>query len=427
NVDNIHAYIKNVQEENRNAKWRSFCLFPVTSEQNCIAVVYLLFNKTYRLNEQDVEIGRKYFQRAGAILHNSIKDNTIRYDNTRFEHILDSAADPVVCLDARGDITYFNERFSQLTGFAADEIRDRNVDAFLLNGSEIFNRIRSQLLAEHEIITIESDICCKGESLLTLDWSFSRMKDACNKMKCYIGVGKDIREQGKNRIQKQQFNRDTEELIFKLAHRLKTPLVSHDGYISLLEREYQNQLPDGGRFYLKKLHENNEHMCNVIDDLLDYCKQQNKETRHELVNTRTLISEIIKDLYDVEHIHFHLSDDLPKVNFDKGDLLTIFTNLLENAVKYMGQRRDPRVEIGGQKENSGSYFYVKDNGIGIDAKYHKHIFDPFFRVKDQINVEGTGIGLTVVQNIIRRNNGEIRVESTPGQGTTIFFTIRDMQ
>ena len=90
-------------------------------------------------------------------------------------------------------------------------------------------------------------------------------------------------------------------------------------------------------------------------------------------------------------------------------------------MKYLGTPKEPLIEIGRAERNGVVEYYVRDNGIGIDAAYHAKVFEPFQRLKD-IAVEGTGVGLTIVKKIVEGAGGTLRVESAPGKGSTFFFT-----
>ena len=97
-------------------------------------------------------------------------------------------------------------------------------------------------------------------------------------------------------------------------------------------------------------------------------------------------------------------------------------NLLENSIKFMGSQVDPEVQIGSIKDDQGEpVFFVRDNGIGIEAQYQDRIFGLFNKLDS--NTEGTGIGLTLVKRIIEVHNGMIWLESAPGKGTTFYFTL----
>ena len=99
----------------------------------------------------------------------------------------------------------------------------------------------------------------------------------------------------------------------------------------------------------------------------------------------------------------------------------VMSNLLGNAAKYMGDQTAPRIEVGAHPQGALVECYVRDNGIGIDPQYHERIFDIFHRLND-VEAEGTGVGLAIVHRIVERTGGHVWVESEPGQGATFHFT-----
>ena len=120
-----------------------------------------------------------------------------------------------------------------------------------------------------------------------------------------------------------------------------------------------------------------------------------------------------------------MDSDLPVVNVDAVRIREVFENLINNAVKFMGTQPDPTVEIGCQHNSKEQVLYVRDNGVGIDPKYHKKIFGLFDRLDQK--VEGTGVGLAIVKRIVEVHDGRIWVGSEgAGKGTTFFITLPDI-
>ena len=108
---------------------------------------------------------------------------------------------------------------------------------------------------------------------------------------------------------------------------------------------------------------------------------------------------------------------------DAHGIRLVFSNLIGNAIKFMGDQRTPIVEIGWQKSNHEHIFYVRDNGAGISPEDLPNIFHVFFRAKSQASVEGTGIGLAIVKKIVENHGGRVWVESQEGEGSTFYFTV----
>ena len=117
-------------------------------------------------------------------------------------------------------------------------------------------------------------------------------------------------------------------------------------------------------------------------------------------------------------------DPLPEVTIDAGQLAMVFQNLVGNALKFHGERR-PEIHIGAREEGREWIISVRDNGIGIEPDYFDRIFVIFQRLHTRDEYKGTGIGLALCKRIAERHGGRIWVESTPGEGSTFYFTLRD--
>jgi signal transduction histidine kinase len=126
-----------------------------------------------------------------------------------------------------------------------------------------------------------------------------------------------------------------------------------------------------------------------------------------------------------EHgITLELQKNLPVVYGDKQRLIEVLQNLLDNAAKFMGNQKNPQIEIGQRGEDvehGNPVFFVRDNGIGISPEYHEQVFGLFNKLNPDI--DGTGIGLTLVKRIIELHSGRIWVESEKGKGSTFYFTL----
>jgi len=128
---------------------------------------------------------------------------------------------------------------------------------------------------------------------------------------------------------------------------------------------------------------------------------------------------------DARQVEVVIADEWPLVRGDRLRLAQVYANLLDNAVKYIGDGSQPRVEIGHRQRHGATEFYVKDNGIGIAPENHQKVFEIFRRVNDPRvkAVAGSGIGLSIVQKIVQVHGGRVWVESEVGQGSTFVFTL----
>jgi len=116
-------------------------------------------------------------------------------------------------------------------------------------------------------------------------------------------------------------------------------------------------------------------------------------------------------------------DPLPTVFADESQLVQLLQNLIDNGVKFRSEK-PPHIHVSAMKKGSGWIFSVRDNGIGIDPQYHERIFDVFQRLHTGEEYSGTGIGLAICKKVVERHGGRIWIESQPGEGSTLYFTLQ---
>jgi signal transduction histidine kinase len=163
----------------------------------------------------------------------------------------------------------------------------------------------------------------------------------------------------------------------------------------------------------------------LIDDLLNFSRMSRQPLNRFLIDPSSIASEAYESLRPETHgrvIHFTLKD-MPICSGDPVLLNQVFTNLLSNALKFTRKRDVAEIETGALEKDGQTVYYVKDNGTGFDMKYASKVFGVFEQIHEDPSIEGTGVGLAIVERIIHRHGGRIWVESYPGIGTTFFFTL----
>jgi signal transduction histidine kinase len=135
------------------------------------------------------------------------------------------------------------------------------------------------------------------------------------------------------------------------------------------------------------------------------------------------VASSLKPSLNENGIELIVGDNLPSIYCDGERIYQVFENLLGNAIKFVHGAKNPRIEVGYQDKGDLHQFYVKDNGIGIDPKYHRQIFETFRQLKEIKDSEGTGLGLAIVDRIIHNHSGKVWVESQKAKGATFYFTL----
>ena len=223
----------------------------------------------------------------------------------------------------------------------------------------------------------------------------------------------------------QEAYKDLEAFSYTIGHDLQAPLRGISSYAEIIEEEYAEQLGRQGTSYVEAIRQNAERMRVFMTDLLSLSRIDRSSIIINELSVAQLVKRVLRDRATHEREKFDciVQPDLPPIYGDRSHLLTLFTNLVSNSIKYSSREEAPRIEIGLHGHSSGGYpvFYVADNGIGIPADQHYRIFELFGRSTNAGEYPGTGIGLALVQRIINFHDGDIWIESELGKGTRILF------
>ncbi len=223
-------------------------------------------------------------------------------------------------------------------------------------------------------------------------------------------------------------NNEIEDFVYIVSHDLKEPLFVIGSYMSKLSRLYKDIFDDKGKFYIDRININTDSMNQKIHEVMEVLKAGRVVYDFKNNDTGVIANDVVKMLEAkmVEtKINILIQDNLPTVLCDERRMEDVLSNLLTNAIKFMGNHKQRQVRIGCDKNGNDYYkFYVEDTGIGILEKYQEQIFKIFGRLKE-IDAEGTGVGLTIVKKIVEQHKGKVWIESpvSNGRGTRFCFTI----
>ena len=223
----------------------------------------------------------------------------------------------------------------------------------------------------------------------------------------------------------QKSNHDLEQFAYVASHDLQEPLRMISSFLQLLQRRYEGQLDSDADEFIGYAVDGAQRMQNLINDLLKYSRVNTKGKKFEAVNMEEPLENALTNLklyIEENDASIIPNDSLPTVSGDYSQMTQLFQNLIGNAIKYRSSE-PPKIHISATNEDDNWLFSIKDNGLGIDPKYSDKVFKIFRRLHTNSEYEGTGVGLAITKRIIERHNGQIWVESEPGNGSTFYFTI----
>lgn len=220
-------------------------------------------------------------------------------------------------------------------------------------------------------------------------------------------------------------NAELERFNYSVSHDLKSPLVTMKGFLGLLRQNLAAGNPRAVDANLARIEKAADHMRVLLDELLELGRLGRLPNRPETVP----LSEVVREAADllsgrlaVSSVELEIQPDMPTVQADRARLLEAFQNLLDNAVKFLGDQPRPLVRVGASREGAEVRCWVSDNGVGIDARYRERIFEVFERLS--ADTEGAGVGLAIVKRVVEAHGGRVWVESDgPGSGSTFRFTL----
>lgn len=220
-------------------------------------------------------------------------------------------------------------------------------------------------------------------------------------------------------------NRELEQFTYTVSHDLKSPLITIRGFLGHLLKDLVRGNSEGVRKHIERISTAAERMERLLDELLELSRIGHSLNPPEEVPLGTLAKEAAKMVavrLGERGVSLEIATDLQTVYGDRSRLLQVIQNLLDNAIKFLGDQPDPRVIIGARKTGAEPVFYIQDNGVGMDPSHGERVFGLFEKLDPK--TEGTGVGLAIAKRIVELHGGRIWVESEgPGKGSTFFFTL----
>ncbi len=227
--------------------------------------------------------------------------------------------------------------------------------------------------------------------------------------------------------QLEESNRELEAFSYTVSHDLRAPLRAIDGFARIIDEDFHDTLPSESLRYLDIIRTNTHRMGTLIEDLLGFSRVGRTTLRPAHVDMQELVADVANELLGgvpPSRVDLRMSV-LPPAWGDHALLRMVWTNLLQNAIKFTAHRDIARIDISGTSADSMSTYTISDNGAGFDMRHIDKLFGVFQRLHSAEVFDGTGVGLAIVHRIVTRHGGRIEAHGTPDVGATFTFTLPD--
>jgi PAS domain S-box-containing protein len=372
------------------------------------------------------------------------RDTALRQNEERFRQLANAVPAFVWTCDAAGAAVYFNEPWYEYTGRTP-------VESLGLNWTQVIHRDDRDNAVRLWHAAVGAGQVYEAEARLRrfdgeYRWFLSRAhptRDSQGNVVTWFGTSTDVEEKKRaeekisqmnvsleQRVQErtaqlEASNRELEAFSYSVAHDLRAPLRSIDGFNQAVLEDYGQQLPSDARQLFQRARQASQRMSQLIDDLLNLSRVTRSEMRHQKINLSNIATGIVAELQKGEperRVNVRIQPGLTATGDDRL-LRLVLENLLGNAFKFTRKKPVAEIEFGSLQQDGQRILFVRDNGAGFQMDYAGKLFGPFQRLHAVTEYPGTGIGLATVYRILLRHGCKIWTEAEVGKGATFFFTM----
>ncbi|MCB9947156.1 MAG: PAS domain S-box protein [Rhodospirillaceae bacterium] len=355
----------------------------------------------------------------------------------QLQAVADTLVDGFITIDAKGTVAYVNRAVEQMFGYPAVEILGRNVSMLMPEQTArahdgYIARYRST--GQRRIIGAARPVVARRKDGSTFPMELAVSETQVSGQRMFAGVLRDVSDRVAQEAMRERLlaelqasNRELDDFAYIASHDLKEPLRGVANQARFLMEDHGDQLPQEGLRRLVRMQALCGRMESLINSLLSYARLGRQDLAFGETDLAGVIAELRQLLgpYLEDHgARLEVVTPLPTLSCDRWRVSELLQNLIVNGVKY--NRSDRKlIQVGCTADAADGYrFFVRDNGIGIDPRFHRDVFKIFKRLDSDPGDGGTGSGLTFAQRIVERHGGRIWIESAPGAGTTVHFTLQ---
>ncbi|EAQ80860.1 GAF domain-containing sensor histidine kinase [Blastopirellula marina] len=416
----------------------SYAGAPLTNSRGeVIGLLSLLNDKPFDDIELITSMLKLFASGAGKELERKTAESNLQENEHRLQLIVDLTSDVVWDWDIVNDTISYSDRIYETLGYTVEEMGSQRMTIYSLMHPEDLPEHLAWLDgylkgSEGGEFSFDLRLQARDGRYRWIHSSGTLIRDEKGEPKRMLGAFTDVSESKEAEVERERLiselefkNSELERFTYTVSHELRSPLVTLSGFVGILKEDIERKEAEAVKQDCHEIMQAVRKMGTLLDNLLELSRVGRVLDPHEIVPLHELVQESMS-LLDARiknaGIQINIKDALPTISGDRVRWQQVFQNLLENAVKYRCSQ-NPSIEIGViTGRDRPPTIFVKDNGIGIDPKFHQRVFGLFEKLDPR--TEGTGVGLALVQRIIQLQGGRIWLDSPgPGQGCTFYIEL----
>lgn len=386
-----------------------------------------------------------------ATLETALRRRRAEQKLAKMEHWLSatmtSIGDGVIATDREYHVSFINPVAERLCGWPNGSALGRPVtEVYRIQGARCTGLEDMIEEAIRDSLAINLDQCelqAPDGSAVPIDDTLAPIRDEHGRIGGIVIVFRDARERKRHEQELLRLNSELDEQVrrrtaqlqaannelasfsYSIAHDLRAPLRAVNAFATLLVQEHGKSLDAEGQRLLDIVIRNASRMARMIDDYLKLSGLSHVALTRKTIDMQALAREAWTQVTDGLERRPRLElGELPAAQGDESLIRQVWVNLLANAVKFTRSVEHPRVRVTGSVDEQATRYTIEDNGVGFDPAHASKLFRVFERLHTQQEFEGNGVGLCIVQRILHRHEGDIRLEGRLGEGVRVHFWLR---
>lgn len=365
----------------------------------------------------------------------------VEKQDRRLATVLTDSNDAVLLFDKAGNILAWNHGAQSMYGWSEAEALQMIVyDMTPSDKGDEINELIRRIAAGETVSSFETQRKTKDDLVLDISLTATAVWDEARSMvEAIATTERDITARKRSAIEMSSLNeelkrkvselkaanKEIEAFIYSISHDLRAPLRHVSEFARFMVEDYSERLDDQGKDHLARIRQGTVKMGQLIEALLHLSMLSQQKINHADIDLSEMAFSTVSKLREAgpsRSVEVTIAEGL-KAHADPRLIEIVLSNLLGNAWKFTSKTADALIEFGALESEGKTVYFVRDNGAGFDARFAEKMFKPFHRLHSDAEFEGTGIGLAIVERVIRRHGGKVWAEGETGKGTVVYFTL----